>query len=95
MRVEVAPKSRELTPRAPHLVRARVGSTRRRARDPPCYDCRFALSDDLSSVRRFCARTRAPVDEHVAAERDAMNRPIVLDGCFRGTPRQKALEMDL
>eukprot|EP00802_Teleaulax_amphioxeia_P021883 Tamp_22276.p1 GENE.Tamp_22276~~Tamp_22276.p1 ORF type:complete len:347 (+),score=101.94 Tamp_22276:2-1042(+) len=28
-------------------------------------------------------------------ERDAMNRPIVLDGCSRGTPRERALEMDL
>ena len=80
--------------RAGALMPARSAPSRR-ARDPPCYDCRFALSDHLSSVRRFCARTRAPVDEHVAAERDAMNRPIVLDGCFRGTPRQKALEMDL
>jgi len=57
-------------------------SPSRRARNPLCHD--------VSS-----ARVRAPGDEHVTAERDAMNRPIVLDGCFRGTPRQKALEMDL
>jgi len=37
------------------------------------------------------ALTRA----RASAERDAMNRPIVLDGCSRGTPRERALEMDL
>lgn len=64
-------------------------------RFPLCYDCRHALSVNLIAVRRFCARARVPRDKHMAAERDAMNRPHVLDGCFRGTPRQKALEMDL
>ena len=31
----------------------------------------------------------------VRAERDAMNRPLIIDGCCRGTPRAKQVEMDL
>ena len=32
---------------------------------------------------------------YVRAERDAMNRPLIIDGCCRGTPRAKQVEMDL
>jgi len=31
----------------------------------------------------------------VRTERDAMNRPLIIDGCCRGTPRAKQVEMDL
>jgi hypothetical protein len=34
-------------------------------------------------------------DGVVCAERDAMNRPLIVDGCCRGTPRAKQMEMDL
>jgi hypothetical protein len=31
----------------------------------------------------------------VRTERDALNRPLIIDGCCRGTPRAKQVEMDL